>query len=350
MEQKDIAFAVCGFGRIGQRHARIISGFEGARLNGVIDTNRAVKENVDNQDLDVPFFTALNEFVEVDNNETDVINICTPNGWHAPLAVEALNSKYHVVIEKPMALSKSECEEILNASLKNSRSVFIVKQNRYSPPSKLLKSLVAEDILGDIYTVQINCYWNRDDRYYKKGDWHGSLELDGGTLFTQFSHFVDIMYWVFGDVENISVRLRNFSHKEAIEFEDTGMVHFDFKKGGVGCINYSTSCWDRNMESSITVIGSKGSIKIGGQYMDQVEYCHIKDYELPELEPTNPPNEYGPYTGSAANHHYVIENVVNTLQGKEEITTNAVEGMKVVEIIEKIYRLRTDQLADKVKA
>lgn len=124
------------------------------------------------------------------------------------------------------------------------------------------------------------------------------------------------------------------------------MVHFDFKKGGIGCINYSTSCWDQNMESSITVVGSKGSVKIGGQYMDQVKYCHIRNYKLPELEPTNPPNTYGPYTGSAANHHYVIENVVNTLQGKEEITTNAVEGMKVVEIIEKIYNVRREQLLD----
>lgn len=342
MDQENIGFAVCGFGRIGQRHAKIIKEFTGAKLTGLIDSDPSVRKSA--KIFEAPFYNELTSFFEVDQSQTDVVNICTPNGLHAPLAIQALNKKYHVVIEKPMALTKNECEEIIHASLKNSRTVFVVKQNRYSPPSKLLKSLVTDNILGDIYTVQINCYWNRDDRYYQKGDWHGSLKYDGGTLFTQFSHFIDIMYWVFGDVENVAVRLKNFSHQHSIQFEDTGMVHFNFKKGGIGCINYSTSCWDQNMESSITVVGSRGSIKIGGQYMDKVEYCHINDYERPELEPTNPPNVYGPYTGSAANHHYVIENVINTLQGKEEINTNAIEGMKVVEIIEKIYKLRNEQL------
>lgn len=346
MNQENTGFVICGFGRIGKRHAKIISEFPGAILTGLVDTEPSVQKEVEEIDPELPFYSDLSAFFEADQNRTSVVNICTPNGTHADLAIQALNRKYHVVVEKPMALSKDECEEIINASLKNSRNVFVVKQNRYSPPSKWLKSLVANHILGDIYTVQINCYWNRDDRYYKKGDWHGSLEQDGGTLFTQFSHFVDIMYWIFGDVENISARLKNFNHRNSIQFEDTGMVHFDFKKGGIGCINYSTSCWDQNMESSITVVGSKGSVKIGGQYMDQVKYCHIRNYKLPELEPTNPPNTYGPYTGSAANHHYVIENVVNTLQGKEEITTNAVEGMKVVEIIEKIYNVRREQLLD----
>ena len=337
---------MCGFGRIGRRHAKIISEFPGARLTGLIDTDSSARKRARQFYADIPFHDRLEQFMEADDGRTSVVSICTPNGLHAPLAIQALQQKYHVVIEKPMALTKGECERIIHASLKNSRNVFVVKQNRYSPPSKLLKSLVEDGILGDIYTVQINCYWNRDDRYYQEGDWHGSLEYDGGTLFTQFSHFIDIMYWVFGDIENMAVRLNNFSHRHSIQFEDTGMVHFDFKNGGMGCINYSTSCWDKNMESSITVIGSKGSIKIGGQYMDKVEYCHIKDYELPELEPTNPPNEYGPYTGSAANHHYVIENVVNTLKGTEEITTNAIEGMKVVEIIENIYKHRSEHLAD----
>lgn len=343
MDQKEIGFAVCGFGRIGQRHAKIINEFSGAALRGLIDTDLSAYEKAE-ENYKTPFYSSLDSFLKIGENKTDVVNICTPNAKHAPLALKALNQKYHVVIEKPMALSKAECEEIVNASLKNSRSVFVVKQNRYSPPSKWLKSLVDDHLLGDIFTVQINCYWNRDERYYGKDDWHGNLEYDGGTLFTQFSHFIDIMYWVFGDIDSTSVRLKNFNHLDLIEFEDTGMIHFDFKKGGIGCINYSTSCWDQNMESSITVVGSKGSVKIGGQYMDEVEYCHIKDYEMPELESTNPPNDYGLYKGSAANHHFVIENVVNTLRGKEEITTNAMEGMKVVEIIENIYKLRSEQL------
>jgi predicted dehydrogenase len=185
--------------------------------------------------------------------------------------------------------------------------------------------------------VQLNCFWNRDDRYYSKGNWHGSKELDGGTLFTQFSHFVDIMYWLFGDIENINGSFYDFNHSNLTEFEDSGLVSFDFLNGGSGVINYSTSVWDKNLESSMTIIGENGSIKVGGQYMDKVEYCHIKGYTMPELAPTNPGNDYGAYKGSAQNHNYVIDNVIDVLNNRASITTNALEGLKVVDIIERIY-------------
>jgi predicted dehydrogenase len=210
-------------------------------------------------------------------------------------------------------------------------------QNRYSPPSVWVKKLIESRVMGDIYIVQLNCYWNRDDRYYKTEGWHGKKALDGGTLFTQFSHFIDIMYWLFGDIENIQSRIKDFNHQQLTDFEDSGFVSFDFVNGGIGGINFSTSAWDKNMESSMTIIGQHGSLKIGGQYMDKVEYCHIKDYTMPELAPTNPGNDYGAYKGSAQNHHYVIDNVVDVLRGRSTISTNALEGLKVVEIIERIY-------------
>jgi predicted dehydrogenase len=194
--------------------------------------------------------------------------------------------------------------------------------------------------LGKIFMVQINCYWNRDDRYYKKGGWHGDKDLDGGTLYTQFSHFIDIMYWLFGDIDNIQAKFADFNHHDLTDFEDSGFVNFDFINGGMGSINYSTAVWNKNLESSLTVIAEHGSIKIGGQYMNEVEYCHVKDYTMPELAPTNPGNDYGAYKGSAQNHNFVIDNVVNVLKGKESITVNALEGMKVVDIINRIYALK----------
>jgi predicted dehydrogenase len=210
-------------------------------------------------------------------------------------------------------------------------------QNRYSPPAQWLHKVLNDNLLGKIYMVQINCFWNRDDRYYTPDTWHGSKDLDGGTLFTQFSHFIDIMYWLFGDITNIQAAFQNFSHPETIDFEDTGLVHFDFINGGKGCFNYSTSIFNQNFESTLTIVGEKGTIKVGGQYMEKVEYCHIENYEMPTLPPSNPPNDYGTYKGSAANHHYIIENVVEVLNDKTTITTNALEGMKVVDIIERIY-------------
>jgi len=334
-------FAVVGLGHIGRRHATIIQEYPGIELVGIVDVNEAVKSH-ELYPKGVPFFSTIDELIE--QTDVEIINICTPNGLHADQALKCLDKRKHVVIEKPMGLSKAKCEEVIFKALQMSRQVFVVKQNRYSPPSKWLKSLVEEDKLGNIHMVQINCYWNRDDRYYKPGGWKGTNGLDGGTLYTQFSHFIDIMYWVFGDIQNIKANFNDFTHQQNTEFEDSGFVNFEFVNGGLGTINFSTAVWDKNMESSITVVAEKGSLKIGGQYMNEIEYCHIDNYDQPELPPTNPPNDYGPFKGSAANHHYVIENVVNVLDGKDTITANALEGLKVVDIIERIYNQRPERL------
>jgi len=286
--------------------------------------------------FNVPFFSSLTEFLGA-GIEVDVVNIASPNGYHAAQALECLDSRKHIVVEKPMALSKLDAEKVIFKALHVHKHVFAVMQNRYSPPSVWIKDMVESGRLGEIFMVQLNCFWNRDDRYYKKDSWHGKKELDGGTLFTQFSHFIDIMYWLFGDIQNIQAMLKDFNHQNMTDFEDSGLVSFEFVNGGVGHLSFSTSVWDKNFESSMTIMAQNGTIKIGGQYMDQVEYCHVRDYTMPKLAPTNPGNDYGAYKGSAANHNYVIENVVDVLKGRSAITTNALEGLKVVDIIERIY-------------
>jgi predicted dehydrogenase len=250
----------------------------------------------------------------------------------------ALEHQKHLVVEKPMALTKADCESLIFAALNVHRQVFCVMQNRYSPPSEWIKSLLTENKLGEIYMVNIDCFWNRDHRYYKPNYWKGTMEEDGGTLFTQFSHFIDIMYWLFGDITNIQARFRDFNHQTNTEFEDSGIVSFDFVNGGIGNINFSTSVANVNLESSLTIVAEKGTVKIGGQYMNEVHYCNINDYEMPVLPEGNPANDYGAYKGSAANHVFIIENVVDTLKGRTKITTNALEGLKVVDIIERIYQ------------
>lgn len=337
-----IKFAVIGCGHIGKRHASMILGnldFELVALCDIKNKEELGLENYSN----VNFFNSLDALF-ASKIEVDAIAIATPNGYHQEQALQVLENNCHVVIEKPMALTKSGCEQIIFKALQKHKQVFCVMQNRYSPPSVWLKEVLETKILGKIFMVQINCYWNRDDRYYKPDNitgrptsWHGKKDLDGGTLFTQFSHFIDLMYWYFGDVKNINAKLRDFTHKNSTDFEDSGFVSFDFVDGGMGSLNYSTAVWDRNLESSITIVAENGSIKVGGQYMNEVEYCHIKDYAMPTLAESNPPNDYGQYKGSAANHHYVYENISDVIAGKESISTNALEGMKVVEIIERIY-------------
>ena len=337
MSGQKIKFAVVGQGHIGKRHAEMVRRNSNAELIAVCDV--LGKTETGNDALTEPYYSSLHELLTL-HPEVEVVNVCTPNGLHAEHALAALRAGKHAVVEKPMALQRKDCEEIIYAALQNNKQVFCVMQNRYSPPAVWLKKVIEEKIIGDLYMVQLNCYWNRDQRYYKNGGWKGTQELDGGTLFTQFSHWIDLLYWLFGDITDIQAKFADFNHEQLTEFEDSGFVNFRFVGGGMGSINYSTAVWDKNLESSITVVGSKGSVKVGGQYMDQVEYCHINDYAMPELEATAPANDYGAYKGSANNHNQLIQNVIDTLIGKTTITTNALEGMKVVDIIERIYSFR----------
>lgn len=336
----NIRFAVIGYGHIGKRHAEMVRQNPDSELVAVCDILPAEQCGADK--IEEQFFNSYQELLDA-KLDIDVINICVPNGLHTEYSIMALKDRKHVVVEKPIALTRADAERMVFKSLKMSRHVFCVMQNRYSPPSEWLKSIVDNKTIGEPLMVQLNCYWNRDDRYYKPGNWHGDGELDGGTLFTQFSHFIDIMYWLFGDITNIQGKFKDFTHKDLTAFEDSGFVSFDFVNGGMGQLNYSTAIYDKNFESSITIIGSKGTVKVAGQYMNEVEYCEIENYEMPELRPSNPPNDYGLYKGSAQNHNYVIENVIDKLKKEGTITTNVLEGMKVVDIIERIYEVRDKQ-------
>lgn len=336
-----IKFGVVGQGHIGKRHAEMVRRNPDCELVAICDS--MPQQELGIGDSKEQFHSSIEEMLAA-HPEIEVVCVCTPNGLHAEHALKALEAGKHVVVEKPMALSKADCEKVIHTALDHNKTVFCVMQNRYSPPSAWLKEITENKVLGDIYMVQLNCYWNRDERYYKPGGWKGTQALDGGTLFTQFSHWIDIMYWLFGDIKNIQAKFADFNHQHSTAFEDSGFVSFDFVNGGMGSINYSTAVWDKNLESSLTIVGSKGSVKVGGQYMDQIEVCNIKDYSMPALAETNPANDYGAYKGSANNHHNVIENVVDTIKGNNKITTNALQGLKVVDIIERIYELRPDNV------
>lgn len=337
-DNQKIKFAVVGYGAIGKQHVEMIINNPLAELVGIVDVRKEVMKQESGELKKIPFFTSIDDLFSAAN--VDVINICTPNGLHTEQCIKGLSNKSHVVCEKPMGLSRSNCEQVIFKALEVDRQVFCVMQNRYSPPAVWLKSIIDEKRLGTIHMVLINCFWNRNTGYYAKSQWKGTLKLDGGPLFTQFSHFVDIMYWLFGDIKDIKARFENFNHRHDTEFEDSGFINFCFTNGGLGAFNYSTSVYDKNLESSITILGERGSVKVGGQYMEKIEICNINGYEMPQLPPVNPPNDYGDYKGSAANHYFVIQNVIDTLLGDSTITTNALEGLKVVEIIERIYEKR----------
>ena len=327
-----LSFAIIGCGNIGKRHAEQIQSV--GKLVAVCDIIKSKAEEFGKK-YNAEIFTAIQElFANI--KKIDVAVICTPNGLHAQHSIFSLQAGCHVLCEKPMAIRSADCMTMMEEAEKASKHLFVVKQNRFNPPVVAVKKLFDEKRLGQIYSVQLNCFWNRDAKYYENS-WKGTMSLDGGTLFTQFSHFIDLLYWFIGDVRRVKAFKKNFAHKKIIEFEDTGVVILEFENGVIGTINYTVNSYQKNMEGSLTIFGEKGTVKIGGQYLNELEYQQIQDYVIPDLPAGNKANDYSFYQGSMSNHDKVYQNLVDVLHNNASITANSHDGLKTVQIIEKIY-------------
>lgn len=332
MSKSDIRFAIIGCGRIAQRHAEHIN--NNGVLEAVCDIDRQ-KANALAEQYGAKAYYTVSDLLTA-KKEVDVVSVCSPNGLHAKHAILALKSGFHVLCEKPMAISVSDCGEMIKAAEKANKRLFAIKQNRFNPPVVAVKETIDEGRLGKIYSIQLSCFWNRNPDYYANS-WKGTKDLDGGTLYTQFSHFIDLLYWMIGDVKNVNAYMNNFAHEDSIDFEDTGVVIVEFQNGAIGTINYTVNSHKKNMEGSLTIFGEKGTVKIGGQYLNELEYQNIEGYRIENLSEGNKANNYGNYQGSMSNHDKVYENLIEVLTHNASISTNAFEGLKTVEIIEKIY-------------
>jgi len=328
-----IKFAIIGCGRIAQRHAEHIQATGQLVAICDIDPERA---KVMAEKYQAKAYTDVAALLQQER-DIDVVSICSPNGLHAQHSIAALNAGFHVLCEKPMAINVHDCGEMIKAAEKNNKRLFAIKQNRFNPPVEAVKNVIDAGKLGKIYSVQLSCFWNRNADYYANS-WKGTKDMDGGTLYTQFSHFIDLLYWIVGDVKKAYSIFGNFAHKDTIEFEDTGVVALEFYNGAIGTINYTVNSFEKNMEGSLTIFGEKGTVKIGGQYLNELEYQNIQDYTIENLPAGNKPNNYGTYFGSMSNHDKVYKNLVDVLLHGGSISTNAFEGLKTVEIIDKIYR------------
>jgi UDP-N-acetyl-2-amino-2-deoxyglucuronate dehydrogenase len=327
-----LKFAIVGCGRIAQRHAEHIN-----NLGILIAVCDNIKDNADylgkkyNSEIYYNIDDLLNSKLEI-----DVISICTPNGLHAEHSIKSLKSGFNVLCEKPIAINSIDAGEMIKAAEASNKRLFAIKQNRFNPPVSAIKKAIEDNKFGKINNIQLNCFWNRNEDYYKNS-WKGTKALDGGTLFTQFSHFIDLLYWLIGDVKKTSALISNFTHQGIIEFEDTGVVILEFVNGTIGTINYTVNSYNKNMEGSLTIFGEKGTAKIGGQYLNELEYQQFEDFEIKDLPAGNKPNNYGNYVGSMSNHDLVYKNVIDVINNGASISTNSFEALKTVEIIEKIY-------------
>jgi len=333
MKSKKIKFGLIGCGRIAHRHAEHIK--SKGQLVAVCDIVEE-KAKIMGEKYGARYYTSVNELLKHEKTELDIISVCSPNGLHAEHSIQSLSAGVHTLCEKPLAINVANCGDMIIAAEKSNKRLFAIKQNRFNPPVDAVKKAIDNGKLGKIYSVQLSCFWNRNNDYYKNS-WKGTKDMDGGTLYTQFSHFIDLLYWMIGDIKNVAAYTKNFAHKGIIEFEDTGVVITEFYNGAIGTINYTVNSFDKNMEGSLTIFGEKGTVKIGGQYLNELEYQNIKDYKIENLPEGNKPNNYGTYFGSMSNHGLIYDNVIDVLNNGASISTNAFEGLKTVEIIDKIY-------------
>ena len=326
-----IQFVIIGVGRIGTKYSKIIAENSNAELIAAVDVDFSKRKSINKL---VPFFTSIDDFLD-SGIKADIVCICTPNGLHASHTIQFLNAGFHVICEKPVALNIADCHKMLEAEKASGKKVFAVMQNRYSPVSIWLKKLIEEKKLGKILFIQVNCFWNRSQQYYSESPWRASLELGGGPLFTQFSHFIDLMIWLTGQPSNLVAESFNLNQQIKTEFNDSGTIKFNLENGGIGTFNYTNAAFERNVESSLTIIATKGNIKVGGQYMEKLEYVNLeKSTQIPVFDKVTTANDYQFYQGSLDKHDEFLGHVIHCLQNNLRPDVGIEDGIKIVSFIE----------------
>lgn len=326
-----LRFLLIGCGTIGERHAKLAS--TTGVLEAVCDIVPAKAQQF-SKAFQCYGYTSLNEMLK-QHASANALIVCTPNGLHATHSISALKKGFHVLCEKPMAITEADGKKMITAATIANRHLMVVKQNRYNPPVAAIKQLLEKNKLGHIYSVQINCFWNRGANYYKQSNWRGTKKLDGGVLFTQFSHFVDLLYWYFGPLAKVNGATSNLAHQNICEVEDTGVFQFKTKTGVYGTLHYTTNAALENYEGSLTIVAEKATIKIGGPYLNNIEYQ--KPLLVKKLSASNNANSYKGYKGSMNNHAQVYKDFEAVLKGKKNAYTSGAEAIQSVKMIQQCY-------------
>jgi UDP-N-acetyl-2-amino-2-deoxyglucuronate dehydrogenase len=328
-------FALIGCGSIGKRHVAVLDAEPNAEIVALCDTDEGKCRELSLLYNKIPYYTSYLEMLS--NIDADIVCIATPHFLHAPMTIEACSHKFNVLVEKPMALTFQDCVSMNEAAKKNNVKVWVVKQNRHNVPVKLAKDVIEKGMLGKIFIVLCDVLWNRYQGYYDESPWRGKIEKEGGTLFTQASHFIDLLVWWCGNVTDVKAQIANQNHN--IETEDSGNAILKFENGTMGSLSWTTNVYNKNYEGSITIIGQYGTIKIGGQYLNKIEYWDVLGYPLQEgIDFSDKPNLYGKYQGTSSNHDKVIKSIIEKYDDPSVEVVEGFEGMKCIDAIEKIYK------------
>jgi UDP-N-acetyl-2-amino-2-deoxyglucuronate dehydrogenase len=333
-DMTNVKFAVVGCGNIGGRHLAVIEAQEGASLVGFCDIDPLKREQFAEVYNTVPAYASIDDLLS--GCEADVITVCTPHYLHAEHALKIIASGHHALVEKPMAIRGEDADRMIDAAGKAGVLLMVVKQNRYNLPVAFTREALDRGRLGRILMADCNVIWNRYDGYYRQSPWLGRKELEGGALYTQVSHFIDLLIWMCGEVVDAGGRIETKNHE--IEIEDCGTTWLRFSTGTLGSLLWTTCAYSRNYEGSITLIGERGIVKIGGQYLNRIEHWDVEGFPLPEgIDWVDRPNSYGQYQGSSSNHDKVIRDVIRRVNREDFRVVSGEEGRKTVRAIELIY-------------
>ena len=327
-------FGIVGCGSIGKRHIAVLDAERGAELVAISDNDQ---DALDAQ-LDLyPYLTGHDSFeAMLSEGGFEIVCIATPHALHADMTIQALEAGFHVIVEKPMALNMEDCKRMNDCAEWTGKKLWVVKQNRHNVPIRLAKDAMDRGLLGKIFMVKCDILWNRYQGYYDDSPWRGRIDTEGGALFTQASHFIDLLIWWCGDVTESKAHIETQNHN--IETEDSGIAYMKFASGTLGSLVWTTCVHNKNYEGSITIIGETGTIKIGGRYLNKIEFWDVQGYPLPEdIEFSDKPNAYGKYQGTSSNHDKVYAASIEYLVAGKNATVDGFEGMKSIAAIEAIY-------------
>ncbi len=326
-----------GCGRISKNHFEAIAQQEDAQVIACCDIiEERAKEAAEK--YNIPNWTTKYDEMLADRN-INIISICTPSGLHPEHGIQAAKAGKHVLTEKPMACRLSEADELIEACNQAGVKLFVVLQNRLNPAIQLVRRAFDEGRFGKIYMITSNVFWTRPQDYYDMASWRGTWAFDGGAFMNQASHYVDMVQWFGGLIEEVKAITATLARK--IETEDTGSAIIRFKNGAIGSINVTMLTYPKNLEGSITILGEKGTVRVGGTSMNKIEqweFINQRNYdEEIEQHNTNPTSVYG------FGHKGYYLNVIDCLKGKAESSSDGLEGRKSLDLLEQIYKVKQNK-------
>jgi UDP-N-acetyl-2-amino-2-deoxyglucuronate dehydrogenase len=332
VQARKVRFALVGCGRISSRHVEAIGAHaDRAELVAVCDVDPAALAAAEAA-TGARGFSSLGQLLE--ESPADAVVLATPSGLHAEQGMEIAAAGKHVVSEKPMATRWEDGKRLVQACDRAGVHLFVVKQNRRNPTIQLLKRAIERRRFGRVYMVNVNVFWNRPQEYYDSAEWRGTWEFDGGAFMNQASHYVDLLDWLIGPVESVHAFASTLARD--IQVEDTGVVNIRWRSGALGSMSVTMLTYPRNLEGSITVIGERGTARVGGVAVNEIQHWEFQDPddgdEAVEQASYLTTSVYG------RGHPLYYDNVIGTLRGECEPETDGREGLRSLELLVGIYR------------